>query len=609
MRSKRMFATVAVVATLSVVGTACAAPESDDTGSSNKKTSVTIGWNQPFYSYNTLSSNGNNVTNTNTKYLTTGQFWYVTADGELKPNKSFGSYEKVSDDPLTVKYTVADDTTWSDGTPVDAADLLLDWAAQSSNLNTIDAEKVKLDEATGLPKNTKGKVYFDSSSYGLSLVKDTPEISEDGKSLTLKYTQPFADWQYDMNVDLPAHVLAEHALGITDPQEAKDAFIKAVQDKDQAALVKISTFWNSGFDFTSMPKGKDADLALSNAAYVITDLKENEYMTFEKNKKYKGEQPGVYDTITVRWNEDPMAEVQAVKNGEIDMINPQATTDVVKAAEQIKNVDIKKGVEASFEHLDLTFNNKGPFDPAAYGGNAQKAKLVRQAFMHGVPRSEIVDKLIKPINPEASVLGSVMIQAGTPGYDEISAGNGSSAYTETDPAKSLSLLKQAGVKTPVDVRMMYAKDNVRRVNEFQIMKPALKKAGFNLIDAGSAKWSEKLGDGTYDAVFFAWSSPTPAVSALRENYATATINDFSGYSNKAVDELFKKLVITTDTDEQLKMLTEIEKMMLDDGFGLPIFQFPSVNVSNNTRIGNVNPGIFLPVQWYGYWEWKVPSTK
>ena len=81
------------------------------------------------------------------------------------------------------------------------------------------------------------------------------------------------------------------------------------------------------------------------------------------------------------------------------MFSPQVTTDVVKAAEKVKNVDIKTGVEGSFEHLDLTLNNKGPFDPATYGGDAKKALLVRQAFLHGVPRQEIVDKLIKPINP------------------------------------------------------------------------------------------------------------------------------------------------------------------------------------------------------------------
>ena len=92
-----------------------------------------------------------------------------------------------------------------------------------------------------------------------------------------------------------------------------------------------------------------------------------------------------FDTVTVRWNEDPMAQVQALKNGEIDMFSPQVTTDVVKAAEKVKDVEIKKGVEGTFEHMDLVQNNKGPFDPATYGGDAQKALLVRQAFLHGVP--------------------------------------------------------------------------------------------------------------------------------------------------------------------------------------------------------------------------------
>ena len=81
-------------------------------------------------------------------------------------------------------------------------------------------------------------------------------------------------------------------------------------------------------------------------------------------------------------------------------------------------------------------DNKGPFDPATYGGDAEKALLVRQAFLHGVPRQEIVDKLIKPINPDAEVRNSFVKTAGTPGYDEIVAQNGSADYAEVDPALS-----------------------------------------------------------------------------------------------------------------------------------------------------------------------------
>ena len=607
MRSKRIFAAGVVTATLALVGTACASPDTEDEGSGDQKTSITLGWNQPMYSYNGNTSNGNATANNNIKYMMNKVFWYVDQGGEIQADSDMGTYEKTSDDPLTVKYTVNDEMTWSDGTPVDAADLLLNWAAQSGNLNTIAPDQVKLDEATGLPKNTKGKVYFDTSSIGLSLVKETPEISEDNKSLTLIYTKPFADWQYDMPDLMPAHVVAEKALGISDPQEAKDALVKAIQEKDEAALVKISSFWNTGFDYTKMPS--DKDLALSNGAYVMTDFKENEYVTLEKNDKFKGEHGASFDTVTVRWNEDPMAQVQALENGELDMFSPQVTTDVVEAAEKIDNVEIEKGVEGTFEHIDLVQNNKGPFDPAAYGGDAQKALLVRQAFLHGVPRQEIVDKLVKPIVPDAEVRNSFLITPGTPGYDEIVAQNGSAEYAEVDPAQSLKLLKQAGVKTPVDVRVMYAKDNVRRVNMFQLLKPALAKAGFNLIDAGSNEWSDKLGDGTYDAVFFGWQPTTPAVSGDRETYATGTINNLVGYSNKTVDTTYDELVLTTDPAKQRELQTKIEQEMFKDAIGISIYQFPSANISNSTRVSNVNPAILAPTMFYGFWDWKTPSAQ
>ena len=72
MRSKRFFAAGVVVAALSLVATACGgAPEAEE-GSSNKKTSLNLGWNQPFYSYNDLTSNGNATANNVIKYLING---------------------------------------------------------------------------------------------------------------------------------------------------------------------------------------------------------------------------------------------------------------------------------------------------------------------------------------------------------------------------------------------------------------------------------------------------------------------------------------------------------------------------------------------------------
>ncbi len=602
MRSKRTFAVGAVVATLALVGTACAAPDAEkDSGS--QKTSLTTGWNQPFYSYNDSTANGNATANANVKYLMQDQFWYYDPNSELHANTSFGTYEKTSDDPLTVKYTVNDNSKWSDGTPVTAADLLLVWASQGGHLNT--TAEVKTDD-NGVPKTPKGQVFFNSSGPGMALVSKTPQISDDGKSLTLVYDKPFADWAVDMQIYVPAHITAEKALGISDPQEASDAFVKAVQDKDNAKLEKIANFFNTGYDFTKMPT--DKDLALSDGAYLLKDYKENQYLTLEPNPDYKGDHKASIDTITVRYNGDPMSQVQALQNGEIDVFSPQVTTDVVKAAEKVKNAEIKGGYEGTFEHIDLKMANGGPFDPKTYGGDAAKALKVRQAFLHGVPRQEIVDKLIKPINPDAEVRNSYLVVPGFPGYDEVVAQNGSSEYGTTDPAQSKKLLKEAGISKPVDVRVLFDKANTRRQNEFQILKPALAKAGFNLVDLSDPNWGTLLPSGKYDAQFFGWQSTNTGVTGDQAAYYTNGQNNFVKYSNKDVDKLWDEVVTVSEEQKKLDLSTKIDTQMFKDAIGLPIFQFPTATIWNKTRIENVNPSLLTPTMYYGFWKWKIPGN-
>ncbi len=614
MRSSRVIAAVSVVASFSLALSACGGTSNkDEEQSGNAAKSLNVGWNQPFYSYNDNSSTGNNVTNANIRYMTSSSFYYEDPKNELKTDKTFGSYEKVSDDPLTVKYTVSSDAKWSDGTPYDAADLLLYWASVSGNVNTVSGDKVKVDKATGAAKPSGNQVYFDnagvSDGQSLNLVKETPKLSDDNKTMTIVYTKPYSDWQFDMGpwaMDMPAHVIGEKALGIKDPTEAKTAVIKAIQDKDPAALSKIANFWNTGFDYTSLPS--DKGLYLSFGPYVISDMKKDSYVTLKKNPEYKGEREPVYDTVTVRFNPDANAQLQQLGNKEISLMSPQVTTDLVQAAEKLDNASIEKGYDSTYEHMDLTQNNGGPFDPKSYGGDAQKALLVRQAFLHGVPRNEINDKLIKPIVPDAVVRDSFLRVPDSPGYDDIVSTNGSSEYAKTDPDLSLKLLKQAGVKTPIDVRMMYDNTNPRRASEFAIDKPALAKAGFNLLDNGTPKWSDKLGDGTYDAVFFGWQALTTGVAADAGIYTTGSGSNFVGYNNKTVDQLYGKLAVTTDLNEQLSIQKDIEKEMWKDAIGIPIFQFPSVTIWDKTTLDGVDPNVLSPTMFYGFWKWKPAAN-
>ena len=599
--NKRFLAAGASVAAAALVLTACTPPGGGDDDDASNDTAVNIGWNESFRSMNTLTANGNATSNAILTYLMNDNFGYYNDDLEVTDG-NLGNVEQVSEDPLKVKYSFNDDAKWSDGTPVDAADLALTWAGMSSNFNTVESNS---DDEGNVKKNDEDTVYFDSSTIGASLIKDFPEISDDGKELTFEYTKPYSDWADEFGigadgVGVPAHIVAKKALGIDDAEKGKQAILDAIKDKDTKKLSKISNVWNTGFDFTSMPE--DEDLLVHSGPYKMTKFEEGQYVTLELDDNYSGPTKPKINTITVRYNGDPMAMVQAVENGEVDFTQPQATSDVLSAAEDLDGVKVDTGDDATYEHVDFTFDNKGPFDPAANGGDEDKARKVRQAFLKTVPRQDIVDKIIKPLNPEAKTRDSFNQVPGSPMYDAIVKGNGMEALKEVDVDGAKKLLKEAGVDSPT-VRVMYDNTNSRRQQEFQLIKESAEKAGFEIKDVGDVNWGTRLGDGTYDVALFGWQSEGTGITESDANYRTGAQNNYGGYSSKKTDKILDEILVAPEEDQE-KLSTELEKQLTDDAFGAPLFQFPSLLIYNE-KLKNASTITVSPTLMWNYWEWEV----
>ncbi len=374
MRITRKAASVASIAAVSALALAACSGSSDDgsTGDDagiNSQTSVNIAWNQPFYSYNQNSTIGNATANSIVTYLTKSAFNYYDADLALQEDTSFGTYEKVSDDPLQIKYTFADTAKWSDGTAVSPTDFLLEWAAQSGTFNNVEAEYDDEGNITNQDALDAG-VFFAAASPCVALIEDTPEIED--SSITFTYSKPFADWDTCFTAPtLPSHIVGERALGVDDAETAVQDVQDAIVNADTDALSKIASVWTNDFNYTSLPD--DEGLYLSNGAYIMSDFVTDQYMTLVANENYEGDHKATIETVTIRWNGDPMGQVQALQNGEVDLISPQSTADVLEAINALDGVTVETGEEGTYEHVDLQFANGGPFDPATYGGDADKA--------------------------------------------------------------------------------------------------------------------------------------------------------------------------------------------------------------------------------------------
>lgn len=582
----------------------------DGTTAPTGPTSVSVMWNQPLNSLNNNTSFGNATANANIVYMTQDNFAYYDKGLNIVPNTSYGTYEKVSDDPLTVKMTLADTASWNDGVPVTVADVILAHGALSGLYNTVtDPEEVaSLQNEDGtLKPNDEGKVYFDSNSPSLSLITEFPTVEGD-KTASFKYDKVFVDWEQNVlsfGAGLPAHIIGKRALGVDDPTEAKAAVVAAFQNKDNAALSKIANVWNQDWNFKSLPS--DPDLLVTSGPYKLTDYVEGQYLTVTKNEAYKGANVPNIDAITVRYNEDPMAAVQALENSEVQLISPQATADILTALQALSGVSVYTGDEATYEHVDLTFNNGGPFDPASYGGDAEKANKVREAFLKTIPRQAIMDTIIKPINPNAAVRNSFTATPGSPSYDPIVAANGmSTKFADVDVEGAKALLAEVGV-SDVPVKFLYGASNVRRQQEFRLIKESADSAGFNVIDNGSDDWGTKLGDKTYDASLFGWQSTGTGVSESDANFRTGKLpNNFGGYSNAEVDKLFDQLQTALEPDEQVSILSQVETHLVNDNFGITIFQFPGVTAYQDTLTG-VDPIAISPTIFWNFWEWTIAA--
>lgn len=581
MKIRRIGAPIAVAAIAAMAVTGCTTTGNEPAATTGG--TITVAEVNEVTSFNWNTPAGNLDMNAKLGGYTRSSFFYLDNKLNIIPDKSFGTVEKTSDDPLTVKYTLAKTATWSDGEPVTADDMMLAWAIQSGFFNdsTVDADG----------NVTSGTTYFDyaGDTSGLGLA-DKPVVGDDNMSITITYSQPYADWQLVNPIDAPVHVVAEKAgVTVKDLMAAFNDTPRGDAAKPAAApnatIKKAADFWNTGFDATTLPK--DKSLYLSSAAFVLDAWVPKQSITLVKNPEYKGDLKPKVDKIVVRFIGDAQAQVTALKNGEVDIINPQASADTIESLKALKNVTTLTGDQFSYDHLDLSFNTP-----------VFKDAKVREAFLKVVPRQQILDAIVTPQNPEATLDNSQIFFPGTDGYNTAVKENGSEAFDKVDIEGAKALLAGA---TP-EVRVLYNTKNPNRVASFQALQASAQKAGFKVIDAGAENWGSLLGSGTYDASIFGWISSGVGVAGVPQIFGSKGGGNYNGYANPEVDKLATQLQVTLDKKDQDAIQVKIDDLLWKDFYGVPLFVAPGVMAHSN----NVTGVVYYPGQagvGWNFWEW------
>ncbi|WP_342001279.1 ABC transporter substrate-binding protein [Microbacterium sp. LWH7-1.2] len=565
MRSHRRAAAVGVVLLLGGL-TACA---QELPATVVPDTKVTVGWSGELTSMNALAAP--TPGNLDIAAATRSGFG-DTVDGTFVPDESFGRVTIVSDDPFTVRYDLAE-PAWSDGIPLDAADLMLGWAATAG--------------------------YFaedESADAGAAEPDDVPVVStvdEFARAIEVTFPHPTITWQRAVTVPVPAHVVGKRALGLDDAMEAKQAVIRAIHEEDASALAAIAAVWHTAFDVTEKTD-VPADLLVSSGPFEVegsTRSADGQSVTLVPNPSYRGAvSPQVARIDLVPPGDDPVTAIG-------DLV------DVVRVAPNSAN----RAAIRELERRDFTVQTTHDggvwavlLDPA--GVFAQPA--ARTAFLRMVPARELVEAAAGEWSSAYAATASMVSAPGSPAYEVVTEDSGFATSLGAPSEDPPSEREAAGVAPGTPVCVLYDRGNEFAVGAFTALRSAAGPAGWNVADCGSDDVGAAIGQRGWDAAIMRLPIPqTPA--EIVAQWGSGGEASLMPQIDANRDALIAQLAQTVDVYEAREVLAQIEATIVQAAVARPLAVSPQVTIIDRNVAGvTARSGPVAPVM-YGVAQWTA----
>lgn len=531
-------------------------------------TEVTVGWAAELTSLNAAAAPTRG--NIDIAEATRGDFGDVV-DGEFVADEGFGTITIVSDIPFTVRYDLAE-PTWSDGIPLDAADLVLAWAASTG----------------GLEPDEDG-----DDSAEPDEVPVVSALDEFSRSIEVTFPTPTIAWQTAIEVAVPAHVVGQRGLSLDDPMQAKQAVIRAVQEEDATALASLAETWTETFDVTEKTE-IPADLRLSSGAFVvdrITRTEDGQSVTLVPNPSYRGAAtPQVARVDFVPQGDEPVSAI-----GEL--------LDVVQVIPTIQNRALIDDLQRR-DNPVLTSHDGSVWTVLLRPAGVFAQPGARTAFLRTVPPREVVDGGAGEWASSYTATTSMLSAPGSRAYDIVSEDSGFASLLGTPSRDPVLEREAARVAAGSSVCVLYDRGSEFAVGAFAALRDTVGAEGWNVVDCGTDDIDAALGQPGWDAAIARIPLPeTPAQIAAQ--WGSASDASLTGIADADRDALITQLGQTVDVYVARELLAQIESTIVSAAVARPLAVNPQVTITAREVMGvSVRNGPVAPLT-YGLAQWSV----
>jgi peptide/nickel transport system substrate-binding protein len=443
----------------------------------------------------------------------------ATGTARFNPDYLVSEPVMTTEPKQVVKYLINPKAQWDDGTPITWEDFHWLWKAS----------------------NGKNDAFQISSSNGFSQIESV-ERGVDDREVVVTFAQPFADWQSLFWPLVPAS-------STRDPKVFNEGW------KDRPLLTA------GPFVFES----------LDSTAQTITIV---------RNDKWWGNRAKL-DRIVFRSIPDLTAQIDALANGEIDLMDVGPDANIYNRAKALDGVEMRVAGGPNYRHLDINGTS----------ANLKDVK-VRQALAMAIDRAAIGRALLGPLGIDAKPLGNHIFMANQAGYQDNS---GVLAY---DPARAQQMLDEAGWKLDGSVRVKDGKPLEISIvipggistsrQESELVQNMLGRIGVTVkIDVvpGPDFFDKYVTVGQFDLTLFSWVGTPFPISSAKSIYIKPKVNSEGGLDvqqnytrvgSDEIDGLFDAATAELDRAKAIEIANHIDTLIWEEVHSLTLYQRPEL---------------------------------
>jgi len=315
---------------------------------------------------------------------------------------------------------------------------------------------------------------------------------------------------------------------------------------------------------------------VGSGPYMLKTYQPNQIAQFVPNPNYGGDVELANSGLVIKYYADENSLKLDIQQGKVDVVYPGLTPTALNQLKGKSGVNIVSGPGGAIRYL--VFNNK-----TMPGDNDAQKRAIRRAAAYLMPREDIASNVYQDtVTPLYT-----MVAKGLPGAEDVYK----TEFGESpDKDKAAQELKDAGVKTPVNIQIWWTPTHYGALSsdEYTEIKRAFDASGLFKVDLQSTEWEQYTANCLADkcpAYQLGWFPDYPDTDDYVGQFfgSSSFLNDH--YANDKVDQLLKEEQGTTDQAARLDAFKQIQEITVADAPVIPVWQGQQIAVTHGTVDG------------------------